>query len=92
MKKLHYCITVRDKNGKLYETDKGYGVQDFRFEDKETDEKFVRLICLDTFENYKAICKEGSDIEIEVRYFNEIANTYAVLYTFYGATNKFIKH
>jgi len=92
MKPLKYYITVRDKNGKLYKTEKGNKVSEFKFEDKESDENLIHLICLNTFEQYKTICKKGSIIDIEVRYFNELTRSYPLLYSFYGAENRFIKH
>lgn len=85
MKPLRYSITIRDKNSKLYKTEKGINVLDFNFEDKESDENIIHLICLNTFEKYKAICKKGSIIDIEVRYFNELTRSYPLLYSFYGA-------
>lgn len=93
MKKLHYTVEVRDKDFKFYRTENtGRKVIKFEFEDTEQDENLVNLICQHTFRDYQAVCKEGSDINIEVRYFNESTKTYPLLYSFYGEENKFIKH
>ncbi len=92
MKTLFYSIQIRDKNGKQYKTEKGNKVFDFTFEDTTQDETIINMICKSTYNNYKAVCKEGSIIDIEVRYFNVISNTYSLLFSFYGAENKFIKH
>lgn len=92
MKTLFYSIEIRDKEGKRYKDKRGYTVQDFKFEDTEQDENLVHLICKHAFENYQAICKEGSQINITVSYFNSFSSSYSLLYSFYGAENKFIKH
>ena len=93
MKKLHYTVEVRDKEGKLYTTKSSERkIKGFKFEDKEQDENLVHFICKETFEAYQAICKEGSQINITVSYFNSFSSSYSLLYSFYGAENKFIKH
>lgn len=92
MKKLHYTVEVRDKDFKLYKDSRGLNVMGFTFEEEEQDENLVHLICQYNFKKYQAVCKEGSDINIEVRYFNEITKTYPLLYSFYGGENKFIEH
>jgi len=89
---MTYEIEIRDKNGKLYFTSKGNKVIEFFFEDEETDENLIHLICQHTFLNYEAVCKEGSTVDIEVRYFDEISKTYSTLYSYYGAEKRFIKH
>ena len=93
MKQLFYSIEVRDKEGKLYTTkSSGRKIKGFKFEDKEQDENLIHFICKETFEEYQAICKEGSQINITVSYFNSFSSSYSLLYSFYGAENKFIKH
>jgi hypothetical protein len=92
MSKLHYTVEVRDKDFKLYKTESGSKVFPFTFEDNRTDVEIVEAICRKEFDSYKAVCKEGSEINIEVRYFNDDTKTYPLLYSFYGAENKFIKH
>jgi hypothetical protein len=92
MSKLHYTVEVRDKDFKLYTNNKGFKVHSFNFEEKEQDEDLVHLVCQHTYSDYKAVCKEGSEINIEVKYFNDDTKTYPLLYSFYGAENKFIKH
>lgn len=92
MKKLYYTVEVRDKEGKLYKDSRGFKVTGFNFQDDEQDENLIHLICQHTFRDYQAVCKEDSGINIDVRYFHEITKTYPLLYSFYGAENKFIKH
>lgn len=92
MKQLFYSIEVRDKEGKRYKDSEGHSIQDFKFEEQERDETLVSIICTHTFEKYQAICKEGSQINITVSYFNSFSSSYSLLYSFYGAENKFIKH
>lgn len=94
MKTLYYYdIELRDKEGKLYVNPRGNKItsRNFQFTD-ETPQEFIHLVCQRTADNYKAICKEGTDINIEVRSFNNITKTYPIAYSFYGAENKFIKH
>lgn len=92
MKQLFYSIEVRDKEGKLYKTESGAKVLNFKFEDNKTDVEIVEAICRKEFDNYQAICKEGSQIDITVSYFNSFSKTYSVLYSFYGENKRFIKH
>ena len=93
MKQLFYSIEVRDKEGKLYTTkSSGRKIKGFKFEDKEQDENLIHFICKETFEEYQAICKEGSQINIDVRYHNVFTKTYPLLYSFYGENQKFVKH
>lgn len=90
MEKLHYKIEVRDKDFKLYRTEQGNKVLSFDFEDEEKDENIVHLICKSEYQKYKAVCKEGSIISINVSYFDSISSTYSVLYSFDG--EKFNKY
>jgi len=92
MEKLFYSVELRDKDGKLYKNSKGFNVQPFKFEDTEKDENFVHLICQHTFADYKAVCKEGTDVNIEVRTYSDLTKTYPIAYSFYSAENKFVKH
>lgn len=92
MKKLHFSVIIRDKEGKLYKNSRGLNVTSFHFEEDERDADRVERKCKSEFLDYQAICKEGSQIDIEVRYFNELSRTYPLLYSFYGAENKLIKH
>ena len=90
MEKLHYIVEVRDKEFKTYRTELGHRIRPFVFEDEEKDESVVRLICKSEYQKYKAVCKEGSIITIDVKYFNSISSTYSVLYSFDG--EKFNKY
>ena len=92
MKQLFYSIEVRDKEGKLYKNSNGNNICSFDFESEDKNESSVKSICERAFRNYQAICKEGSQINITVSYFNSFSNSYSLLYSFYGAENKFIKH
>ena len=49
-------------------------------------------VCKIYHEDFKAICKEGSKIDIEVRSYNKFSQSYMLLFSFYGAENRFIKH
>lgn len=93
MKTLYYYdIELRDKDGKLYESSRGkITSRTFQFTD-ETQEEFIHLVCQRTAENYKAVCKEGTDVNIEVRTYSDLTKTYPIVYSFYGAENKFVKY
>lgn len=93
MKTLYYYdIELRDKDGKLYVNPQGSKLasRTFQFTD-ETLEEFVHLVCQRTAENYKTVCKEGTQVNIDVRTFNKFTETYPIAYSFYGEENKFIK-
>ena len=92
MKQLFYSIEVRDKEGKLYTNSLGNKVIPFRLEDKEVECNKVQSICEELYSDYQAVCKEGSQINIDVRYHNVFTKTYSLLYSFYGENQKFIKH
>lgn len=92
MKKLHYSVIIRNVNGKLCKDSRGLNVTSFLFEEDERDADMVERRCKTEFRDYQAVCKEGSQIDIEVRYFNEFTKTYPLLYSFYGTENKFVKH
>lgn len=94
MKPLYYYdIELRDKNGKLYVNSRGNKLpsRTFQFTD-EAPEAFIHLICERTADNYKAVCKEGTEVNIEVRTLDSISQTYPIAYSYYGTENKFIKH
>lgn len=95
MKRLfYYEVELRDNKGKLYVNPLNQNKitsRAFQFTD-ETQEGFVHLVCQNTYENYKAVCKEGTKINIEVRTFNSLTKTYPVAYSFYGNEQKFVKH
>lgn len=101
-KKLYYYdIELRDKDGKLYVNSNGNKLasRTFQFTD-ETEEDFIYLVCKNTAENYIAVCKEGTEVNIEVRTLDAISDTYPIVYSFYGGQspltecteNKFVKH
>jgi hypothetical protein len=91
MKKLYYYVTVRDKEGNLYKTDKGLKVLDFRFEDTEENESLVQLICEQEAAKYKAIT--GSEnIDIEVRKDNNYLKVKQLVYSYYAREKRFVKH
>lgn len=89
---LKYDIEITDSKGKLYKTCKGKSATKFTFTDDSENEDVINLICQYTYDDYKAVCKKGSQINIEVKSFNTISNTFMVLYSFYGDENKFVKH
>ena len=86
---MNYTIEIRDKDNKLYLREDGHKVLKFTFDLKSEN---VESICKQTYLDYKAVCKEGSSINIEVRGFDSISETYSLLYSFYGENQRFIKH
>lgn len=92
MKDFKYSIEVRDENNKQFmDVTTGKKAGYFHFYEKEEDENFVKLICEREFRNYRAI-SGSSNINIEVSVLNSFTRSYMVLYSFYGAENKFVKH
>lgn len=93
MKILHFTVEVRDKDGNLYKDSEGnriVTVCDLELADYGED--FVQIACVKTVKKFESVCKEGSKINIEVRYFDSITNTYPTLYSYYGAEKRFVKH
>lgn len=91
--KYYYDIELRDKEDKLYVNPRGNKMtsRTFQFTD-ETQKEFIHLVCQRTAENYKTVCKEGTTVNIDVRTFNKLTNSYPITYSFYSAENKFIEH
>jgi len=89
----YYDIELRDKDDKLYVNPRGNNMvsRTFQFTD-DTQEEFIHLVCQRTAENYKTVCKEGTEVNIEVRTLDKISNTYPTAYSFYSAENRFVKH
>lgn len=80
--KLYYTIEVRQPNGKFYFDSAGKKVINrFSFEDAETNESLIKLICSDQYRSYKAITN-SSNITITVSTKNSIAGTYMALYEY----------
>ena len=92
MRKLYLDIQVRDSLGKLYKRESGEIVYSFRLEIFDLGDSVTKSQCKETFENFKAVSKEGSQVHIDVMYYDSISDIYPVIYSFYGAENKFVKH
>lgn len=86
-----YTIEVRDKNNKLYKDKNGKRVIKFSFEDSETNESLIHLICEDTFNKYNALTG-SKNIYINVSELSNLTGTYSSRYSFYGAEKRFVKH
>ena len=91
--KYYYDIELRDKDGNLYINSNGNKLasRTFQFTD-ETEEHFIHLVCQRTAENYKTVCKEGTQVNIDVRTYSDLTKTYPLAYSFYSAENKFVKY
>lgn len=91
---LYYDIELRDKDGNLYRTTTGRKLTmgSFKFTDSNDNESIVFLICKNTAENYEAVCKEGTEVNIDVRTYNGITKTYPIAYSYYGKEKRFVKH
>ena len=93
METYYYDVELRDKDGKLYQNSHGMKLTSNKFSfSHKTDIDFIELVCQTTADNYKTVCKEGTEINISVRTFNELTKTYPLAYSFYAGENKFIKH
>ena len=89
----YYDVELRDKDGKLYNLPNGKKValRTFQFTDT-TIKEFIPLVCKSTAENYEAVCKEGTEVNIEVRTYSELTKTYPVMYSYYGKEKLFVQH
>jgi len=88
---LHYSVSVRDKDNNLYLNSKGSKIYHFKFIDEENSPELVQLICENECDNYQSIT--GSEnINIDVRKLNSLTKTYQLLYSYYGAEKRFVKH
>lgn len=92
-KELTLTVEVRDKDGKLYK-DVGDNpiVKLFQTTCKDYGEELTQITCENMVRKLEAVCREGSKINIEVRYLDEVTNTYPLLYSYYGAEKRFIKY
>lgn len=91
---LYYDIELRDKEGNLYQTATGrkLPMRSFQFTDRINNESTVFMICKNITENYEAVCKEGTEVNIDVRTYNGITKTYPIAYSYYGKEKRFVKH
>ena len=93
MKTLYFRVEVRDKDGKLYKDKNGNNITSIcDLEVLDYGEELTQIACEYLVEKFEVICKEGSKIDIEVRCFSEITVTYPLLYSYYGAEKRFVKH
>ena len=91
--KLIIEVEVRDVNGKLYKDKNGNKITSVaRFEIDDYGEELVGITCEHIAENFKAICREGSKVNIDVMYYDSVTNTYPFIYSYYGAEKRFVKH
>ncbi len=93
----HYSIDVRDLNSKLYtdnENNKLVNSPFFKFEDNQQGDDFVERVCRHWYRTYKAICKDGTKLDIAVRWYSHFTDTYMLIYSLseVGGEVKFIKH
>ena len=92
-KELILTVEVRDKDGKLYKDMNGNNITSVcDVEGSNFGEELTQFACENIVEKFEAFCKEGSKINIEVRYFDSITKTYPLLYSYYGAEKRFIKY
>ena len=93
MKTLHFRVEVRDKDGSLYKDMNGNNITSVcDVEGSNFGEELTQFTCENMVEKFESFCKEGSKINIEVRYFDSITETYPSLYSYYGAEKRFVKH
>jgi len=89
----YYDIELRDKDGNLYKNKDGMKLpsRTFQFTDT-TIKEFIHLVCQRTAQNYEAVCKEGTEVNIEVRTYSELTKTYPIAYSYYGKEKRFVTH
>jgi hypothetical protein len=93
MKKLGFRVEIRDKDGNLYKDSEGNSITSVCDLDvADYGEDLTQFFCENIVKKFEAFCKEGSKINIEVSYFDEISGGYPSLYSYYGAEKRFVKH
>jgi hypothetical protein len=93
MRKLFIDVQIRDAKGKLYKDRDGNPIARIaKLEINNNGEEMIKSFCQQTSKNFEAISKEGSKVHIDVMYYDSISDTYPIIYSFYGAENKFVKH
>jgi len=94
MRKILFYVDVLDKEGNRYRDSEFKKVLEFEFReefnDGAGDDTFERE-CRRYYRRFKAISPE-SNISVEVRDYNSFTQTWPLLYSFYGAENRFVKH
>ena len=94
MEKLVFKIQVKDEFGRLYQTQNGHPVGNFKVESEPMTVNRIKKYCEVLNYEYKAIAKEGSLVDISVEVFNNISDTYMCLFSLYdyNSTTEFIQH
>lgn len=88
-----YTVEVRDKNNKPYKDKNGKKVVNaFKNTIEDIDKSLMKKTLENICNNYEAVCKEGSIINIEVKKYDNISYTYMTLYSYYGLDKKFVEH
>ena len=82
------------KEYNLYKSKKGSPISkhNFSFEDDEREENLIHFICQSEAEHYEIVCKEGTDITVEVSDYDSIYDIWMVLYSYYYSEKRFVKH
>jgi len=88
---LVYNVEVRNVHNKQYVNSNGSKVEDFKFYNPDAPDDFVKIVWEGMFRSFQAITN-CSNINITVSYVSSISETMSVLYSFYGAENRFVKH
>lgn len=93
MDKIYFAVEVRDAEGNLYLDEDGSRLTSIEmFETGDYGFDIMGIACEGIVKKFKAICKEGSKINIHISYKDSISSTYTTLYSYYGAEKRFIKH
>lgn len=89
---FHYYVEVRDEGGKHFQDSEGNKIkEDFKHQTHELSIEGVEKHCNSLFNSYNDTWRTNN-INIDVRVFNEHIETYMLLYSFYGAEKRFVKH
>jgi hypothetical protein len=90
---LHFSVTVRQTNGKLFQHKDGGGVGPFQFQKNLGYEATMAIEswCKQYTKDFEAITG-SNNINVEVSEFDSISRTYPSLYSYYGKEERFVKH
>jgi len=85
MDKFLYQVELRDENNKSFKLNNNLDFYYLYTKDKS----LIERTCKRLSEDFKSICKEGTDISINVMVYNKISETWQFWYAYYASSNKF---
>lgn len=89
--KLTASVEVRNKDNKLYENEGGKIVNIAEFNIHFVNKQDIERICRGKAKQFETICKEGTIVNIEVRVYNDLTDTFPKLFSYYGKEDRFVE-